>query len=205
MTLTLNINDIQPLKGKMSCSLWENSHTNLPLTLFYSIEIPLQAFDSGHDYVDQPTNTSIMIEWITFRSGQSEHQEQNWKNLVGRQFSLSYDDQTAEGSIYLGTEHCLFNSEIKFVSLDGFTFEIELKMGIDFNIEISNLESDGLVKIRANVDYDGLHVCHTQLPTFQKSNNQLDLIAKFIDLSVYQADFMQFDNPDVDWKHLKPK
>jgi len=203
--MTLNIKDIQPLKGKMSCNLWENSHINLPMTLYYSIEIPLQPFDSGHDYVDQPTDTAIMIEWAIFSDGQNERQERNWKNLVGRQFSLSYDDETAKGSIYLGTEHCQFNSEINFLSLNGTTFDIELKMAVDFNIETSNLDADGLVKIKTQVDYDGLRVYHTQLPTFQKADNQLALTGKYIDLSVYQADFTRFDNENVDWKHLKPR
>lgn len=203
--MTLNIKDIQPLKGQMSCMLWENSHINLPLTLYYSIEIPLQAFNSGHDYVDQPTNTSIMLEWIIFNDGQNGHQERNWKNLVGRQFNLSYDNETSEGSIYLGAEHCQFNSQINFLSFNGTTFDIELKMAVDFNIETSNLDADGFVKIKTQVDYDGLRVYYTQLPTFQKSDNQLALIGKFIDLSVYQTDITRFDSESVKWKHLKPR
>ena len=203
--MTLNIKDIQPLKGQMNSNLWENSHINLPLTLYYSIEIPLQPFNSGHDYVDQPTNTSIMLEWAIFSDGHNEQQERNWKNLVGRQFKLSYDDETAEGSIYLGIEHCQFNSEINFLSLRGTTFDIELKMAVDFNIETSNLDTDGLVKIKTQVDYDGLRIYHTQLPTFQKADNQLSLIGKFIDLSVYQTDLTRFDNENVEWKHLRPR
>ena len=169
--MPLNIRDIEPINGQMSCNLWENSHINLPLTLYYSIEIPLQPFNSGHDYVDQPTDTSIKIEWITFSDAQNGQQEHNWKNLVGKQFNLSYDDETAEGSIYLGTEHCKFNSQINFLSLNGTTFDIELKMAVDFNIETFNLDEDGHVKIKTKVDYDGIRIFHTQLPTFQKANN----------------------------------
>jgi hypothetical protein len=203
--MTLNIKDIQPLKGQMSCYLWENLHIDLPLTLYYSIEIPLQPFNSGHDYVDQPTSTSVILEWVIFRDGQNEQQERNWKNLVGRQFNLSFDDETAEGSIYLGTEHCQFNGQVNFLSLNGTTFDIELKMAVDFNIETLNLDSDGFVKIKTQVDYDGLRVFHTQLPTFQKADNQLALIENFIDLSVYQTDLMPYKNTNVDWKHLKAR
>ncbi len=78
-------------------------------------------------------------------------------------------------------------------------------MAIDFNIETSNLDTDGLVKIKTQVDFDGLRVYHTQLPTFQRADNPLSLLEKFIDLNVYQPDLTQFDNENVDWKHLKPK
>ncbi len=88
-SMTLNIKDIQPRKGQMSCNLWENSTINLPLALYYAIEIPLQPFDSGHDYADQPTNTSIMLEWAKFIDQATGRQEANWKNLVDRQFTLS--------------------------------------------------------------------------------------------------------------------
>jgi hypothetical protein len=203
--MILNVKEIKPLKGQMSCNLWENSHINLPLTLYYSIEIPLQPFNSGHDYVDQPTDTTIMIEWAIFSNEQNIQQEQNWKNLVGKRFSLDYDDETAEGSIYLGTEHCQFNSEINFLSLNGTMFEIELKMDVGFNIETSNLDEDGLVKIRTQVDFDGLRVYHTQLPTFKQADNKLALIGTLIDLSAYEKDLTQFDDVNVDWKHLKPK
>ena len=203
--MTLNIKDIQPLKGQMSCNLWENPNINLPLTLYYSIEIPLKPFNSGHDYVDQPTETSIMLEWLNFGNNTNGKQETNWKNLVGRQFTLSYDDKTAEGSIYLGTEHCQINSQIKFLSLTGTTFDIELRMAIDFNIETSNLDADGLLKMKTQVDYDGLRIYHTQLPSFQKAGNQLALIANFVNLDVYQSEITPFDNEDVNWKHLKPK
>jgi hypothetical protein len=169
------------------------------------MEIPLQPFNSGHNYVNQPTNTSIMLEWVILRDKINNNQERNWRNLVGRKFDLSYEDETAEGSIYLGSEHCPFNSQINFLSIDQMTFDIELKMAVGFNIETSNLPEDGLLKMRTKVDFDGLRVYHKQLPTFQKAENKIALTGEFIDLSVYQAEFTQFDNEKVDWKHLKPR
>ena len=42
---------------------FENPHIDLERTLFHRITIPLEAFDSGHDYVEQPTETEIVLEW----------------------------------------------------------------------------------------------------------------------------------------------
>lgn len=201
--MTLNINDIKPFKGKISCNLWENSNINLPMSLFYSIEIPLQPFNSGQDYVYQPTETSIMIEWIVFEDLVNGQQEANWKKLVGRQFDLSYQNENAEGSIYLGSEHCLLNSQITFLSLSGNTFEVEFKMAIDFNIETSNLDSDGLVKFKTQLEFEGLRICHTQLPTYQKAENKLELLGNFIDLNVYQKELTKFDDNDFDCLMLR--
>jgi hypothetical protein len=78
-------------------------------------------------------------------------------------------------------------------------------MAVSFNIKISNLGSDGLIKMKTQIDYDGLRIYHTQLPTFQNSDNKLALIGKFIDLSVYQTKLTQFNNMRVDWLYLKPR
>jgi len=203
--MTLNINDIKPLKGNLNCYLWENSTINLPLSLYYSIIIPLKPFNSGHNYVEQPTNTSIVIEWIKFIDKENKQQVTNWKTLVGRKFILSYDNQQAEGSIYLGAEHLNLDSELQFLSLNGTTFDIELKMSIDFNIETTQLDTDGLVKINTQLEFDGLRIFHKQLPSFRKTSNPLNLIENYVDLSVYQTELTKFDSNIADWKHLKPR
>lgn len=189
----------------MSCNLWENSNIGLPLTLYYNIEIPLKEFDTGHDYVSQPTRTSLVIEWIRFLN-ESGEQENNWKNLAGKSFQLLYNDETAEGSIYLGTEHCSFNSEITFISLNDTTFEIELTMAIEFNIDTINLDDSELVKIKTQIDFKGFILYSpNSLPSFEKIDKPLDTIKKFIDLSVYQSDFETPLSEESDWKRLRPK
>ncbi|WP_276483532.1 hypothetical protein [Paraflavitalea pollutisoli] len=203
--MPLDVEDINPLAGQMSCKLWENHHINLPLSLYYSMDIPLAPFNSGHDYVEQPTVTSFIIDWMILKDQFGGRQESNWKNLVNKQFSLSYEDGTAQGTIYLGFEHQQFNSEVKFLSLNGTTFDIELRIAPEFDMETVNLDADGFLTLRCAVNFDGLQVYHTQLPTLQKAPDQLSLIGKFVDLGVYQANLERFENNHVDWKHLKPK
>jgi hypothetical protein len=204
--MRLDIEQIKPLKGQFKCNLFENVNIGLPLALYYSIEIPLQTFNTGHDYVSQPVDTSFGIEWIRFVDKSDELQEKKWTNLVGKEFELSYDNETAEGSIYLGTEHCQFNSIINFLSLHDTTFDIELQMAIDFNIDTVNLDENGFVKIKTQVDFEGLVLYDNSfLPSFDNQHNPLDIIGNFIDLNVYQSTLTKYENTNVDWKQLKPK
>ncbi|MBX3255352.1 MAG: hypothetical protein KF862_14520 [Chitinophagaceae bacterium] len=204
--MPLDTKDIRPLKGLFTSNLWENSHIGLPLTLFYSIEIPLEPFDSGHAYVEQPTSTSIVIEWIKFLNPATGQNEANWKNLVGNEYLISYDDDTGEGSIYLGSEHCQFNSTIRFLSLTGTTFDIELSLAVDFNIETINLNQNGQFSIKVPVDYQGLLLYdNNSLPTFSKTSEPMTLISNFVDKTSYEPELKMYENPHIQWRQLKPR
>ncbi len=204
--MPLDINHIQPQHGTMHACLWENTHTGLPLSLFYTLEIPLQPFDTGHEYVDQPASTSIMIEWINFSPLGSSKNISNWKYLLGNEYVISYETQTGEGSIYLGTEHCPFNSSIRFFSLEENTFELELTLAVDFNIETKNLPENGLFKLKTKVDYNGLLLYNNSvLPSLKITNEPMNVIAGFIDASVYETSLVPYDNGYVLWQQLRPK
>jgi hypothetical protein len=204
--MLLDIKDIKPLRGKLTSNLWENSQIGLPLTLFYSIEIPLEPFDSGHTYVDQPTSTSIVIEWIKFISPSTGQNERNWKALAGSEYLISYEDNTGEGSIYLGSEHCQLNSIIRFLSLNDITFDIELTLAVDFNIEAINLDSNGQFTIKTQVDYEGLLLYdNNSLPTFSTTNEPMSIVSDFIDKTVYEPELTIYENPHVQWRQLRPR
>lgn len=203
--MPLDINKIQPQKGTFSCNFWENDYTGLPLTLFYAIEIPLAPFDTGHDYVTQPASTSIVMEWLKLANPATNANEKNWKNLAGKEFSISYEDGTGEGSIYLGTEHCPFNSTIRFTALNNTTFDIEITLKVDFNIETLNLGSDGKFKINTQVDFKGLLLYdNNSLPAFANTDKPMEIIEKFIDKEAYRSQLTDYDNPHVKWRLLKP-
>ena len=203
--MRLDIHEIRPEKGTMQCNLWENSSIGLPLTLYYSIEIPLEPFNSGHDYVEQPVKTNISIEWIKFTNKPDSQNERNWQRLVGRTFTLSYNDESAEGSIYLGLEHCQFNSHISFLSLSGTVFEIELILNVDFNIETVNLPKNGNFAIRTELDFQGLLLYpDSSLPTVSSTKDVMKVVSNFIDINSYYQDFANYDNPNVKWRQLKP-
>ncbi|HRG91698.1 MAG TPA: hypothetical protein PLZ10_02060 [Chitinophagaceae bacterium] len=204
--MPLDIHKIQPQKGEFSCNLWENAHIGLPLTLFYSIEIPILPFDTGQNYVDQPASTSIMMEWLKFANPITESNEKNWKNLTGKEFEITYEDGTGEGSIYLGNEHCQFNSRIKFLDLQDTTFDILLTLHVAFNIDTINLPENGEFIIATQVEFKGLLLYDNQsLPTVALTQNEIELISGFIDITTYQSQLTNYNNPHVHWRQLKPR
>jgi hypothetical protein len=204
--MPLNVSDIRTQKGEFSCNLWENENIDLPLTLFYSIEIPLHPFDTGHDYVSQPTSTSISIDWIKFLDPRTGENIRDWRDLLGKEFFIVDEDGGGQGTIYLGTEHCPFNSKIKFLSLSGVTFDVELTLKVAFNIEAIGLDEDGQFVVNAQISFEGLHLYdNDSLPTFSKLKKPLELISDFINLDAFEPELRPYDNPHVDWRQLKPR
>lgn len=203
--MPLDINSIKPKTGTMHSHLWENDNINLPLTLYYAIEIPLSPFNSGHDYVDQPSETSLTIEWILLKDNNGR-QIKNWAELNGKQFMLTYEDETAEGSIYLGTEHCQFNTNIRFTGLQGTTFDLDLDITPNFNIDTINLPENGLIHLKTKVEYQGLLLYPPDiLPSFINVRDPLTIAQSFIDLDVYDKQFVDYANQHVRWRQLKPR
>jgi len=202
--MKLDVNEIKPKQGKLSCNLFENKNTGLPLHLNYTIVIPIEPFNSGHHYVSQPVETEVVIEWIQFISDGNK-QEDNWTNLLGNTYLLTYDNKTAEGSFYLGSEHCPTNSKITFLSLKENVFEIELEMAVSFNISTVNLPENGLIKIKTSVEFEGLILYDSSyLPTLEKINNPINVLGDFIDLDVYEKQLEEDVNNEVDYKLLRP-
>jgi hypothetical protein len=83
--------------GDFSCYWFENESVGLPRTKFCRFEIPLEPFDSGLDYEQQPVKTEILIEWLPLDVSSTQE-------LDGLIVS-SESHPSLEGSIYLGAVH----------------------------------------------------------------------------------------------------
>lgn len=85
------------LQGSIEAYYFENENIGLKKTLFHRVTIPLEAFDSGLDYEEQPVKTEIILDW--YELGLS-----NPEKLEG--LNLSHDlFPEAEGSVYIGNAH----------------------------------------------------------------------------------------------------
>ena len=107
---------------------FENELTGLKSTLFHRIIIPLEPFDSGLEYEEQPVQTEIVIEWLDLRLADPD-------DLDGLEItSEKYAD--AEASVYAGGAHNV--CEIKKFSLNRLEKDIYQVAGeilVDFENE----------------------------------------------------------------------
>lgn len=206
--MPLDARNIKPLKGTMYCFLWENASVGLPLKLYYHIDIPLEPFDTGHEGVAKPEPTGLDIGFIKWQTA-NKPQEGNWRNLVGNEYKLSslMPVETGAGSIWLGYEHCPFDSVIRFQSLSGTTFHIAIELDIDFNVEVVNLPASGQITLSAQLEFEGFKLFEgNTLPTVAAAGDPLQLAGTFLDTSVYEPYLSTITGRSpANWRLLKPK
>lgn len=90
-------NKTKPRKGKAEKYWFENKSIGLEMKLYHRIYIPLEEFDSGLEYVDQPEKTEIVIEWLFLNLSNPDD--------LDRIKITSIEYTKAECSIYLGGVH----------------------------------------------------------------------------------------------------
>lgn len=87
----------RPLAGYIEHYWFENENIGLPRTLYHRVVVPFEPFDSGLEYVPQPEETALVVEWAKLNLDHPSH-------LDG--VDLSMDKLPGvEASIYLGGAH----------------------------------------------------------------------------------------------------
>ena len=115
-------------EGTIEYYWFENENIGLKNTLFHRINIPLEPFDSGLDYVHQPEETEIVIEWINLRL------KNPWQ-LSGIEIT-SEKTEDVEASIYIGSAHNWFHIEsLKLQEIAPENYELIGKGIVDFETE----------------------------------------------------------------------
>lgn len=132
--------------GEISNFWFENSNIGLQRTLFYKIVVPLEPFDSGLCYVQQPEETEIVIDWIVLDSPSIESIE---SFEIGSDSSVSY-----ESTIYIGSAHNPIDYErLLFKRISANEFFVQGRALIDFKHErvAENEYFDFSAKLKINV------------------------------------------------------
>ncbi len=114
---------------------FENEKTGLKRTLFHRITIPLEPFDSGLEYEEQPVQTEIVIEWLDLRL--SDPDDLDHLEITGKQY------KGAEATVYVGCAHniCRIN-KISFTKLDLNRYRLEGDLTVFFENEGVGLNED---------------------------------------------------------------
>lgn len=121
-------NKTRPKNGTIESYWFENESAGVSNTLFHRITIPLMPFDSGLDYVEQPEETELVIDWL-------ELDLDDPSNLDGIVItSDKYED--SEASIYIGSAHNWIDiTQLKLKKVGRDNYEIEASLTIDFEFE----------------------------------------------------------------------
>jgi hypothetical protein len=97
----VNIIDLKgktrPLGGYIEHYWFENESIGLARTLYHRVVIPFEPFDSGLEYVAQPEETELVVEWAKLDL-------EDPSDLNGVELSMD-KLQGVEASIYLGGAH----------------------------------------------------------------------------------------------------
>ncbi len=115
-------------QGTIESYWFENENIGLKNTLFHRITLPLQEFDSGIEYEEQPVNTEIVLEWYAL--GLKDPTKLDGLNLSHKNFP------NAEASVYLGSAHNWCNVlELEVSEKGPLVFELKGRINIEFENE----------------------------------------------------------------------
>ncbi len=104
------------LEGVIEHYWFENEHVGLARTLFHRIRIPFEPFDSRLEYVEQPEQTELVVEWINLGLDDPAA-------LDGAEIGLGQTPDV-EASIYLGAAHNWYEIEKLTLARDGSRYRV---------------------------------------------------------------------------------
>jgi hypothetical protein len=114
----------RPLEGTIEHYWFENELVGLARTLFHRIRIPFEPFDSGLDYVEQPEQTELVVEWINLGIDDPAA-------LDGVEIAMGQTPDV-EASIYLGAAHNWYQIEKLTLTRDGSRYRVAIVGTIEF-------------------------------------------------------------------------
>ena len=118
----------RPGQGRIEYYWFENESIGLKRTLFHRILIPFEPFDSGLEYVSQPEETELCLEWLELQLPSPEA-------LHGLVIT-SQEFGQAEGSIYLGAAHNPVDLKLLSIArLDDALFVVTATLEVLFEFE----------------------------------------------------------------------
>lgn len=184
----LNYDLIIPKGGKIDGLIFENDYVNIPMTLFYTIEIELETFEVDNEIME----TSLILDFISFKIN-------DLKELENRAFDfLIYPENNyIDASVYiLWTHHPVSVSRIIFGKIEnGY-----IAVSIDYSVEYlhSNVQDLAIRTLSTTLKLDKLSIYSEILePTEDNFDDAMELMSKFYNIKGLEAPRINCNEFDV--------
>ena len=185
---TFNYDLIIPKGGKIDGLIFENDHVNIPMTLFYSIEVELETFEIENEITD----TSLILDFISFNIN-------DLKELENRAFDFRiYPEKNyIDASVYiLWTHHPVSVSKLTFGKIDNGYIAIT----IDYNIQYlhSNVQDSVVRTLSTTLKLDKLSIYSEILePTQDNFASAIKLMSNFYNIEGLETPRINCNEFDV--------
>ena len=179
---------IVPKGGKIDGLIFENDYVNIPMTLFYSIEVELETFEIENEITD----TSLILDFISFNIN-------DLKELENRAFDFRiYPEKNyIDASVYiLWTHHPVSVSKLTFGKIDNGYIAIT----IDYNIQYlhSNVQDSVVRTLSTTLKLDKLSIYSEILePTQDNFASAIKLMSNFYNIEGLETPRINCNEFDV--------
>jgi hypothetical protein len=181
---------LKPLEGKLNAMIFENSFVNLPKTLFFKIEIPLQAIDMSkiaEDITNKNYQTSFQLDWIKLNIRSLQDLEN--KTFT---FPINPDEGYIDGSIYLFDVHNIVDTtSLSFGKFKNQKIPIKTVLRIDFELEGTGFKTTKYLDFETELNLGELSIPTDILtPNSENFENAKALVVQFIEIESFDEPFV---------------
>jgi hypothetical protein len=181
---------LKPLEGKLNAMIFENSFLNLPKTLFFRIEIPLQAIDMSkiaEDITNKNYQTSFQLDWVKLNI-------RSLQDLENKTFTFPINPTNGyiDGSIYLFEVHNMIDTtNITFGKFNNQKIPIKTVLRIDFELEVTGYATTKFLDFETELNLGELSISTDILtPNTENFENAKALVAQFIEIESFDEPFV---------------
>jgi hypothetical protein len=178
---------LKPFEGTLNAMIFENSFLNLPKTLFFKIEIPLQAIDMSkiaEDITNKNYQTSVQLDWIKLNI-------RSLQDLENKTFTFPINpaDGYIDGSIYLFDVHNMIDTtSITFGKFNNQKIPIKTVLRIDFELEGTGYATTKYLDFETELNLGELNIPTDILtPNTENFENAKALVAQFMEIESFEG------------------
>ena len=180
---------LKPVTGTLNALIFENTFIDLPKTLFFQIEIPLEPIDLtkiGSENESENYNTSFRLDGIKLDI-------KNLQELENKTFTFSINPEEGyiDGSIYLFDVHNIVDvTSITFGKFKNQVLPLKIILRIDFELEGTGYATTEYLDYETELALGELLIATDILQPVRKNlKNAKSLVQQFIDIEHFEEPY----------------